>query len=249
MTMSKEKIELMVEGGKATAAPPLGPALGPLKLNIGEVVGAINDKTRAFAGMKVPVKLVVDTETKSYDITVGTPPVSQLIKKEIGVDTGAGAPHEQKVGNVAVEQVIKIAMMKTDSMLVNSLKSAVKSVIGSCHSMGVLVESKPAKEVEAEIDQGKYDDLIKREVTVVPPEKSQALKAYLAKEQESYSSLVAKRKAEAEAIAAAKEAAAAAAAAAGVVPAAGAAPAAEGAKPAAGAEAKKEEAPKKEAKK
>lgn len=239
--MSKEKIDLMVEGGKATAAPPLGPALGPLKLNIGEVIGAINEKTKAFAGMKVPVKLIVDTETKKYEITVGTPPVSQLIKKEVGVDTGAGAPHEQKVGNIAVEQVIKIAKMKTDAMLVKSLKAAVKSVIGSCHSIGVMVEGRPAKEIEAEVDAGKYDDIIKMEVTDVHPDKAQVLKEQLAKEQESYANLVAKRKAEAEALAAAKEAAAAAAAAAAGAPGAPAAtvaPAAataEAAKPAPGA--------------
>lgn len=251
--MSKEKIETMVEGGKATAAPPLGPALGPLKLNIGEVISAINEKTKAFAGMKVPVKLIVDTETKKYEITVGTPPVSQLIKKEVGVDTGAGAPHEQKVGNIAVEQAIKIAKMKTDAMLVKSLKAAVKSVIGSCHSIGVMVEGRPAKEIEAEVDAGKYDDIIKREVTDVHPDKAQVLKEQLAKEQAGYATLIAKRKAEAEALAAAKEAAAAAAAAAGapVAPAATVAPAAataEAAKPAPGAvkaETPKKEAPKK----
>ena len=133
----KEKIDLMVEGGKATAAPPLGPALGPLKVNIGQVISEINKKTADFKGMKVPVKVTVDTETKEFDIFVGTPPISQLIKKEIGIESGSGAPHEHKVGNLAVEQVVKIAKMKKDSMIVNNLTSAVKSVIGSCHSAGV----------------------------------------------------------------------------------------------------------------
>lgn len=205
--MSKEKVEVMVEGGKATAAPPLGPALGPLKINIGEVIAAINEKTKSFAGMKVPVKLVVDTETKEFEITVGTPPVSQLIKKEIGIDTGSGAAHENKVGNIAIEQVIKIALMKQDAMIVNNLKSAVKSVIGSCHSMGVMVESKPAKEIEADVDSGKYDSLIKNEVTEVSSEKATLLKEVLAKEQLAYASVSAKRKAEQEAATEAKEAA------------------------------------------
>ena len=68
--MAKEKIDVLVEGGKATAAPPLGPALGPLGVNIGEVVGTINEKTKAFAGMKVPVKVTVDSDTKEFDIEV-----------------------------------------------------------------------------------------------------------------------------------------------------------------------------------
>lgn len=203
--MSKEKIELMVEGGKATAAPPLGPALGPLKLNIGQVVGAINEKTKSFAGMKVPVKLIVDTETKDFEITVGTPPVSQLIKKEIGVELGSGAAHENKVGNIAIEQVIKLAKMKMDSMIVKDMKAAVKSVVGSCHSMGVMIESKPAKETEAAITAGKYDSLIKNGVTEVSAEKAQALKEVLAKAQSTYATVSAKRKAEQAAAAEAKE--------------------------------------------
>jgi len=252
----KEKIDVMVEGGKATAAPPLGPALGPLKVNIGQVISEINKKTESFKGMKVPVKVIVDTESKEFEIQVGTPPVSQLIKKEIGVDTGSGTPHEHKVGNIAVEQAVKIAKMKRDAMIVNSLKSAVKSVIGSCHSLGVMVEGRPAKEIEKEIDKGKFDDIINNEVTEVSKEKQELLKLQLAKEQETYSALLAKRKAEQEA----KEAAAAAAAAAAGIaapgaavaaPAPGTAPtAAPGATPAAGAgEAKpapeKKEAPKK----
>ncbi len=203
--MSKEKIELMVEGGKATAAPPLGPALGPLKLNIGQVVSAINEKTKSFAGMKVPVKLVVDKDTKEFEITVGTPPVSQLIKKEIGVELGSGAAHENKVGNIAVEQVIKIAKMKMDSMIVKDLKAAVKSVVGSCHSMGVMVESRPAKEIEAAITAGKYDSLIKNGVTEVSAEKAQDLKEVLVKEQSTYAAVSARRKAEQAAAAEAKE--------------------------------------------
>ena len=78
-------VEAMVEGGKATAGPPIGPALGPLGVNIGEVISSVNQKTQAFKGMKVPVKVIVDIESKEFEIQVGTPPVSQLIKKEIGV--------------------------------------------------------------------------------------------------------------------------------------------------------------------
>ncbi len=80
--MGKQKIELMIEGGKATPAPPLGPTLGQLKMNVSEVVSQINSKTQSFKGMKVPVTLIVDDKTKEFEIEIGTPPASQLIKKE-----------------------------------------------------------------------------------------------------------------------------------------------------------------------
>ena len=107
-------VEAMVEGGKATAGPPIGPALGPLGVNIGEVINSINQKTQAFKGMKVPVKIIVQQD-KSFNIEVGTPPVSQLITKELGIEKGSGTPNSLKVGNMAVEQVIKVAAMKKES--------------------------------------------------------------------------------------------------------------------------------------
>jgi len=79
--MPKQTVDAMVEGGKATAAPPLGPALGPLGVNIGQVISEINKKTADFKGVQVPVKIIVD-EDKNVTITVGTPPASALIKQE-----------------------------------------------------------------------------------------------------------------------------------------------------------------------
>ena len=79
-----ETIEVLVEGGKASAGPPLGPALGPLGVNVMQVVNAINEKTKHFDGMKVPVKVIVDPKTKGFEIEVGTPPVTALILKELG---------------------------------------------------------------------------------------------------------------------------------------------------------------------
>ena len=80
--MASQTVEALVEGGKASAAPPLGPALGPLGVNIGQVISAINQKTDSFKGMQVPIKVIVDTSTKKFEITVGTPPAAALIKKE-----------------------------------------------------------------------------------------------------------------------------------------------------------------------
>ncbi|HEX17050.1 MAG: 50S ribosomal protein L11 [Thermoplasmata archaeon] len=152
-----ETIEVLVEGGKATAGPPLGPALGPLGVNVMQVVNAINEKTKHFEGMKVPVKVMVDPKTKSFEIEVGTPPVTALILKELGIEKGSGNPRENKVGNLTMDQVVKIARMKHGDLLGKDLKRKVKEVIGSCVSMGVTVEGKSPKEVQREIDEGKYD--------------------------------------------------------------------------------------------
>ncbi len=177
--MAKEKIESLVEGGKASAAPPLGPALGPLKVNIGEVVAAINKKTEMFKGMKVPIKVIVDTETKEFEIEVGTPPASQLIKKELNIKKGAGIPNKDKIANLAMEDVVKIAKMKEDALFLNNFRSSVKTIIGSANSMGLLVEGMTAKEINPKIDAGKFDDIIKSGNTDVSDEKREKLKEQL----------------------------------------------------------------------
>ncbi len=156
-----EKIDALVDGGKATPGPPLGPALGPLGVNIVEVLKAINEKTKAFEGMKVPVTLLIDPKTKSYTIEVGTPPTSALISKELGIEKGSGAAGKTNVGNLSLDKAIKIANMKTDAMQGRSLKSRVAEVIGTCTSMGVTVDGKPAKEVSKELRAGKYDAKLK----------------------------------------------------------------------------------------
>jgi len=152
-----ESIEVLVEGGKATPGPPLGPALGPLGVNIVKVVAEINAKTKQFEGMKVPVKVIVDPKTKNFQIEVGTPPTSALILKEVKAEKGSGAPKTNKIGNITIKQAKKIALMKQGSLLAKDIKKAVKEVIGTCQSMGVTVEGKEPKEIIAEIEAGKWD--------------------------------------------------------------------------------------------
>lgn len=158
--MAEEKIEFMVEGGKAVPNAQISQKLGPMKINIAEVMKKINDKTNDMKGMQVPVKLFVDAKTKEFRIEVGTPPVSELIKKEISLEKGSGTPNIEKKGNMAIEQIIKIAKLKQASMFTNNLKSAIKSVVGSAASMGVLVEGKMPKEVNSELMGGDYDTII-----------------------------------------------------------------------------------------
>ncbi|MBW3013599.1 50S ribosomal protein L11 [Candidatus Woesearchaeota archaeon] len=179
--MAKETIEALVEGGKATAGPPIGPALGPLKVNIAAVVKAINDKTKDFQKMQVPVKIIIDTDTKDFEIQVGTPPASQLILKEAMIEKGAGNPLLDKVADLKIEQIIKIAKMKEDSLSGKEMKNKVKEIIGTCQSMGVLVEGVPAREALQKIDEGNFDQKIKEERTELSAEDKKALEEERAK--------------------------------------------------------------------
>lgn len=237
----KETIELLVEGGKAAPGPATAPKLGAYKLNIGEVFQKVNQATESYKGIQVPVKLIIDKETKEVTVEVGTPPVSSLIKKELGIEkaktaaaaaaekaaveaeiartTAAAKPEggekveeakaeekpkeevkpEEKVeketeekegeegkkdetvaeakgeeeevksihraeviGNLKMEQVVKIAKMKMGDLLAKDLKIAVKMVIGTAVSMmGIQVEGKWPKDVIKDVNKGKWDSVIK----------------------------------------------------------------------------------------
>jgi large subunit ribosomal protein L11 len=161
--MSEKKVvELLVSGGQATAGPPLGPALGPLGVNVLAIVNKINELTKDYSGMKVPVKVTVDPETKQFEVTVGTPTTSALIVSELKIEKGSGTPSTQKVGNLTMEQVVRIAKIKRPELLAKTLKTAAKEVLGSCVSMGVTVEGKDPREVQREIDEGKYDEVLSK---------------------------------------------------------------------------------------
>ncbi|HDD66003.1 MAG TPA: 50S ribosomal protein L11 [Nitrososphaeria archaeon] len=151
-----------MQGGEANAGPPIGPALGPLGVNVLQVVEEINRKTSEFKGMRVPVEVIVDTDTKRFEVRVGTPTTAALIVKEAGIEKGSSQPNREFVGNLSMEQVVKIAKLKMPDMRAKNLKAAVKQVLGTCLSMGVTVEGKRAKEVIREVDAGAYDDLIKK---------------------------------------------------------------------------------------
>ncbi len=153
-----ETIEALVDGGKASAGPPLGPALGPLGVNIGEVISTINGKTEAFKGMKVPVKVIVDPKTKAFEIKVGTPPTTALILKELGISKGSGEARTETVGNLTIEQAMSVAEMKHDALLGSTMREKVLEVVGTCVSMGVTVEGVSAKQAQRLIAQGDYDE-------------------------------------------------------------------------------------------
>jgi large subunit ribosomal protein L11 len=214
--MTQKTVETLVDGGKATPAPPLGPSLAQFKVNVGKIVQDINEKTKSYKDMKVPVKIIIDDETKEYSIEIGTPPISSLIRKELGLKkiaaeeekkeeapTGEAASEKPEVkgeekplekgkketsegklpaetekkeeeikpkvriivGNLTIDQCIKITKMKRDSLLAKNKKKALKEIVASCVSMPITVEGKSPKDVIKDIDAGLYDDKIEKELT------------------------------------------------------------------------------------
>lgn len=175
--MANQVVETLVEGGKATAAPPLGPALGPTGVNIGQVVAEINKRTADMKGMQVPVKVMVNTVSKEFSIEIGTPPAAALIKKEGGLEKGASNPLTEKVADLLIQQVIKIAKIKEDDLLGKTLKARVREVIGTCNSMGVLVEGMSGVEALKAVEAGKFDEEIRLERTELTAEQKAKIEA------------------------------------------------------------------------
>lgn len=207
-------IKLLAEGGAMKPGPALSQKLGPAGIPINQVIQKVNDATSDFEGLKVPVELDIDLKTKKFEVKIFSPPVSGLLKKELGLAKGSGEQIKTKVANASIEQIILIAKTKMQNLLCKDLKTAVKVVVGTCVSLGILVENRPAKEVEREIEAGKYDKEIAQVKTDTSPEKKKQLNDFF-KEVQKKQELILKQEQ------AAKEAAEQAAAAA--TPAAGAA--------------------------
>jgi len=173
-------IKLLVEGGAMKPGPALSQKLGPAGIPINKVIEEVNKATESFKGMKVPVELEVDMKSKNFEVQVFSPPASELLKKEAGVSDGSGIQNKMKVGNLSIEQIISVAKAKMPNLLCRNLKSAVKTIVGSCTTLGILVESKTPQEVEKLIDEGKFDAEINDEITETPDEKKKALESYFA---------------------------------------------------------------------
>ncbi|RLF59852.1 MAG: 50S ribosomal protein L11 [Thermoplasmata archaeon] len=153
-----EEVEVLVEGGKATAGPPIGPALGPHGLNVVEVVNEINKLTKDFQGMKVPVKIIIDPATKSFELKVGTPPASALIMKRLNLEKGASDTTEP-AGDLTMKDLVEIARMKKNDLLGKDIKAKAKEIAGTCVSIGVTIEGMKAQEAIKKIEEGAFDEL------------------------------------------------------------------------------------------
>lgn len=133
-----KQIKLQIEAGKATPAPPVGPALGSSGVNIMQFVKEFNDRTANQAGLIIPVVISVYKD-KSFDFVTKVPPVAVLIRKTIGIQKGSGKPNKDKVGKITKEQVKAIAEQKMPDLNAASLEAAMSMVAGTARSMGVVV--------------------------------------------------------------------------------------------------------------
>ena len=152
-------VKALIPGGKATPGPPLGPSLGPLGINIKSVIDKINEETKEYNGMQVPVSIIVNDD-KSFTIEVGVPPTSALLMKEIGIEKGSGKPNTEKVGDISIEKIIKIAKMKKDVLLSYELKKCIKEIAGTAITIGITIENLNPKDFQKNVDSGVYDNII-----------------------------------------------------------------------------------------
>ena len=152
-------VKALVPGGKATPGPPLGPSLGPLGINIKSVIDKINEETKEYNGMQVPVSIIVNDD-KSFTIEVGVPPTSALLMKEIGIEKGSGKTNTEKVGDISIEKIIKIAKMKKDVLLSYELKKCIKEIAGTAITIGITIENLNPKDFQKNVDSGVYDNII-----------------------------------------------------------------------------------------
>ena len=171
-------IKLLVDGGAMKPGPAVAQKLGPAGIPVNKVIEEVNQATQEFKGMQVPVEITVDTGAKTFEVQVFSPPISGLLKKEAGVEKGSGVQAKMQVANLSIEQIIKVAKAKMGNLLCNNLKTAVKTTVGSCTSLGILVENKSASQVGEDIDAGMYDKEIEAESTETPEEKKKELDAY-----------------------------------------------------------------------
>jgi len=156
--MVQKTFNFIVSGGEASGGPPIGPALGPLGVNIMAVVNRINELTAEYGGTKVPVEVTIDTDTRQFTVKVGMLSTYALLTQALGITKGSATPNSEYVGDLSFDRLVDIAKRKREGLLAASLRAAVNEILGTCRSMGVTVDGKPASEVGALLKAGAYDE-------------------------------------------------------------------------------------------
>jgi large subunit ribosomal protein L11 len=136
----KAVVKVQIQAGKATAAPPVGTALGPHGINMGQFIKEYNERTASLAGTVVPAVVTV-FEDRSYTFVTKSPPAADLIRREAGIEKGSGQPNKNKVGKISRAAVKKIAETKMADLNATSVEGAMKMVEGTARSMGVEIGS------------------------------------------------------------------------------------------------------------
>jgi large subunit ribosomal protein L11 len=174
-------IKLLIDGGDMKPGPAVAQKLGPMGINMGKVISEVNNATSEFKGMKVPVELDIDEKTKDFEVHTSSPPTSELLKKELKLEKGSHDHKNIKMGNASIEDVIKIAKIKHPNMLEKNFKNCVKTILGTCASVGILVENKEPNDLIADVKTGKFDKEIEEQKTETDPEKRKKLDNYYKK--------------------------------------------------------------------
>ena len=131
-------VRFQVPAGKATPAPPVGPALGQYGVNIGQFTKDFNERTKGDMGMMIPVVITVYSD-RSFTFITKTPPTPTLILKTLGIEKGSGVPNKDKVATITKAQVKEIAERKMPDLTANTIEAAMSQVAGTCRSMGIVV--------------------------------------------------------------------------------------------------------------
>lgn len=139
MPAIKTIVKIQATGGKATPAPPVGTALGPHGINLGEFVTRFNEMTREMMGDVIPAEVTI-FEDRTFDIKLKTPPASELLKKAAKVEKGSATPNTAKVGTVTKQQVHEIAERKMIDLSARDIDAAIKIIEGTARSMGITVK-------------------------------------------------------------------------------------------------------------
>jgi len=202
-------IKLLIDAGEMKPGPAIAQQIGPMGINMGQVISKVNEATSSFKGMKVPVELDINEKTKEFEVSTSTPPTSELLKKELGIEKGSLDHKKLKAGNASIEDIIKVAKIKMPDMLQKEFKSAVKSILGTCASIGILVQSKEPNELIKDVDEGKFVKEINEKITETPDDKRKDLNNFYEDLKRTQEEVLAKEKAEAEEAEKEKEAAAA----------------------------------------
>lgn len=137
-----DEVSVLVEGGKAAAGATLGAALGPLGVNVGQVVQKINEATKQFQGMRVPVIIKVDPATRQFTLVVGRPPVAALLLKEAKKEKGSGKPKGEVLGDLPLDAIRRVAEAKGEDLFGRTIEEKVNQVIGTCVSLGLTVDGR-----------------------------------------------------------------------------------------------------------
>lgn len=132
-------VKLQLPAGKATPGPPVGSSLGPHGINIAAFTKEFNDRTAKQAGLIIPVVITI-YQDRTFDFVLKTPPAAVLVKKALGIESGSGKPNKTKVGKITMAQIREIAETKMPDLNASSVEQAMSMVIGTCKSMGVVVE-------------------------------------------------------------------------------------------------------------